>query len=219
MRNIGTIATLGLLGVAAVLTACGNKPVPPAWQTNAFEELKAFTNAYLRGDSTQADLEFARARGELASTGRFDNVAKAELTRCAVHVAALDVDDCPGFAPMAEDATSAERAYANYLAGQWDGLPVAQLPEQHRAVVTAGALDKVADPVSRLVAAGALMRAGRITPAQIQLAADTASAQGWRRALLAWLGVQKARAAAAGDAAAVAAIERRMALVTQSVTP
>ena len=46
-------------------------------------------------------------------------------------------------------------------------------------------------------------------PAGIVLAVDTASTQGWRRPLLAWLGVQAQRAEAAGDTAAQAAIERR----------
>lgn len=110
------------------------------------------------------------------------------------------------------DATPAQRTYAAYLAGQWDGLAVALLPEQHRAVVASGALDKIEDPLSRLVAAGALFKAGRMTPQGIALAADTASTQGWRRPLLAWLGVQEHRARAAGDAAAADRIRRRMAL-------
>jgi hypothetical protein len=73
----------------------------------------------------------------------------------------------------------------------------------------------VADPLSRLVAAGALLKAGRITPADIGTAVDTASSQGWRRPLLAWLGVQEQRARAAGDTAAVERIRRRIALAEQ----
>jgi hypothetical protein len=42
---------------------------------------------------------------------------------------------------------------------------------------------------------------------------DTASAQGWRRPLLAWLGLQQQRAQQAGDAEAVARLARRIALV------
>jgi hypothetical protein len=59
------------------------------------------------------------------------------------------------------------------------------------------------------------MKAGKITPADIANAADTASNQGWRRPLLAWLGVQEQRAQAAGDAAAVQQIRRRIALASE----
>jgi hypothetical protein len=131
-----------------------------------------------------------------------------------VHAAALDYD-CAGFAALAGDATPAQRAYAAYLDGRWQGLDAALLPEQHRAVVASGSLAGVADPLARLVAAGALLKAGRITPADIATAVETASNQGWRRPLLAWLGVQEQRARAAGDTAAVERIRRRIELAGQ----
>jgi hypothetical protein len=197
-----------------VLAGCASKPQPPAWQPNAKSALDGYTDAWLHGDTAAADAEFARARRETASTGRFDRVAQAELVRCAAHVAALDYD-CPGYAALAPDATPAQQAYAAYLQGQWQGLNAGLLPEQHRAVVTGGALAGVQDPLARLVAAGALMKAGKITPAGIANAVDTASNQGWRRPLLAWLGVQEQRAVAAGDSAAVAQIRRRIALASE----
>ena len=202
--------TLILIAVAA-LSGCASKPQPPAWEGDAKSSLDGFTDDFLRGDSAAADAEFARARRASASTGRFDVVAQAELVRCGVKAAALDYD-CAGFAALANDATPAQRAYAAYLDGRWQALDAALLPEQHRAVVASGSLAGVADPLARLVAAGALLKAGRITPADIVTAVDTASSQGWRRPLLAWLGVQEQRARAAGDAAAVEQIRRRMAL-------
>jgi hypothetical protein len=75
-------------------------------------------------------------------------------------------------------------------------------------------LAAVADPLSRLVAAGAMLQAGRIAPPDIAIATDTASAQGWRRPLLTWLGVSAQRARAAGDTAELARIERRIALAS-----
>jgi hypothetical protein len=44
-------------------------------------------------------------------------------------------------------------------------------------------------------------------------AVETASAQGWRRPLLAWLGVQAKLAEQGGDAAEAERVRRRMALV------
>jgi hypothetical protein len=204
------------LTAAAALGACASGPATPQWRLDARSALAGFETAYLRGDSRVAAQEFARARSELASTGDAELVARAELTRCALQVASLEFDDCPGFGPLAQDAGPAARAYADYLAGRWQGIDPSLLPAQHRPTMAGGGdagLATIEDPVSRLVAAGALFRAGRIAPAGIAAAVDTAAANGWRRPLLAWLGVQEQRAQAAGDAAAAAAIRRRIELV------
>jgi len=196
-----------------LLAACASKPVPPSWQPNAKEALDGFTDDYLRGNTAAANAEFARARRETTSTGRADLVAQVELVRCATLAAALEFDDCPGFASLAADATPQQRAYA-YIGGRWDGVDVAALPEQHRAVVGTGSIAGVADPLSKLVAAGALFKAGRIGPADIEAATESASRQGWRRPLLMWLGVQVRRAEAAGNAGAVEQLKRRIALAS-----
>ena len=207
--------TKQVIVVACLLAGCGSKELQPSWQANAAGALAAHSEAWLKGDSRVADAEFARARLEMSSTGRFDLVAHAELYRCATRVAALDIDGCPAFVALAPDATAAERAYAAYLSGQWQGIDAALLPEQHRAIVgPAPVLGAVADPLARLVAAGALMQAGRIAPAHVDVAIQTASDQGWRRALLVWLGVALKRAQTAGDTAEAARLERRIALAS-----
>lgn len=201
-----------LITLALLLAGCASKPLPPDWQANAKDALDASVDDYLKGHTAASNAEFREARLETAATGRADHVAQVELVRCAAQVASLVFDDCPGYAALASDATPAQRAYAAYLAGQWEGLDAALLPEQHRPVLAGGTLDKLADPLARLVAAGALFKTGRITPDGIALAVDTASNQGWRRPLLTWLGVQEERARAAGDAAGAAQIRRRIAL-------
>ena len=93
------------------------------------------------------------------------------------------------------------------------------LPEAQRKVAAAGeaaTLASIEDPLSRLVAAGVLFQAGRASPAVVAAATETASAQGWRRPLLAWLLLQVQRAEAAGDAEAAAALRRRVGIVEQS---
>ena len=203
--------------LAAGLAACGSKPVQPDWKSNASGSLKSFSELYLKGETGAADTEFKRARLEMASTGRPDLVAHAELYRCATRAASLEYDDCPLFQALAQDASPAERAYAAYLAGKWQGLDASLLPEQHRAIVQGkGGLAAVADPLSQLVAAGVMMQAGRMTPADIKLATDTASAQGWRRPLLMWLGVAHKRASAAGDMQEAGRIQRRIDLALES---
>jgi len=203
-----------VLVLVLVLAGCASKPAPPSWQPNARDALDGFTDDYLRGNTGAANAEFARARRETSSTGRADLVAQVELVRCAVRAAALEFDDCPGFAALAPDATAQQRAYAAYVAGRWEGLDVAALPEQHRPVVSTGSIAAVSDPLARLVAAGALFKAGKIAPGDIVAATETASSQGWRRPLLMWLGVAQKRAEAVGDTAAVDHIQRRIALAS-----
>jgi hypothetical protein len=180
--------------VSAILAACAGGPQPLDWQLNARQAMEGFQRLYFAGETRLAETEFARARSELARTGRADVVARAELLRCALRTASLEFDDCAGFVALRADTGAPERAYADYLAGR----------------ATRSASD---EPLSRLVAAALQLRAGTITPAAIAGAVDAASAQGWRRPLLAWLGVQAKRAEDAGDAEAVARIRRRMDLV------
>jgi hypothetical protein len=203
---------LALAACALALASCAGGPPAPEWEATAHGGLKGFQSAYLAGRTPAAEQEFARARSALAATGRADLVARAELVRCAARVASLDFDDCPGFEALAADAAPAERAYARYLAGKAQEADIALLPEHHRGV-SPGSLAAIADPFARLVAAGVLFRQGAATPAGIALAVETASAQGWRRPLLAWLGVQAKRAEDAGDRTAAEAIRRRMRLV------
>lgn len=197
-----------------LLAACAGTP-PPAWQSDAQGSLERFRSAQLAGDARVAKAEFDRARAMLAATGRADLVARAELVRCAAAVASLDFGDCPGFEAIRADAPTDERAYAAYLAGRANADDIARLPAHHRAAASgdAGSLAGIEDPFARLVAAGVLMRTGRATPEGIATAIDTASAQGWRRPLLAWLGLAKQRAERAGDMAAAETIGRRMRLV------
>jgi hypothetical protein len=113
------------------------------------------------------------------------------------------------------------------LSGQWSPAEAALLPTQYaglrdEAVVgidvtdVAAALADITHPVSRQIAAGVLFRAGRLSPAGMAVATDTASAQGWRKPLLAWLGVHQQRAIAAGDAAAAARSQRRIEAVSST---
>jgi hypothetical protein len=210
-------AAVRVLTLAATLwlAACAGGPPAPDWQSSAHAALQSFEAAYLRGDDRTARIEFARTRAEVSRTGRPDLVARVELARCALQVASLDFDACPGYQALAADAGAAEHAYATYLSGQWQALDPALLAPPHRQAVAGGgaALAAIEDPLARLVAAGALLRAGRIAPEGIGAAVDAASANGWRRPLLAWLEVQARRAEAAGDREAQAAIRRRIRII------
>lgn len=205
---------------AFVLVACTSTPAPPEWQMNAKGSVERAADAGLRGDSKIEAAEFARARAEVARTGRPDWVARVELLRCATRVAALDFAPCVGFEAVAQDAAPAEQAYARYLAGTASASDAALLPQAHGALAAGAtapdaALAAIADPLSRLVAAGVLLRRDQATPGVIEQAVNSASAQGWRRPLLAWLGVQQQHAQAGGATQEAARIQRRIDVVLQ----
>ena len=211
------------LATATLLAACSSAPLPPDWQLQAKPALEAAVSAHLQGDSRTAQREFERARGLLARTGQPALVARGELMRCAAQVASLDFATCEGFERLRGDAPAAEQAYGDHLAGRaLTGSAIALLPPGQRAAASAIAsqgsapsLQSVEDPLSRLIAAAVLFRAGRADPATIALAADTASAQGWRRPLIAWLEVQAQLAERAGASDEAQRLRRRIALVTE----
>ncbi len=215
-RAQATVAALAF--AAALLSACSSQPPAPDWALDAKGALDRATTAWLEGRSRVEAQEFARGLEALSRTGRVELIARAELLRCAVRVASLAFDDCGGFERLRTDAPAAERAYADYLAGR-SVADTALLPPAQQAVAGArgatadAALAAIAHPLSRLVAAAVLLRRGDATLASLQTAVDTASAQGWRRPLLAWLGVQALRAEQAGAIDEAARIRRRIALI------
>ena len=210
-----------MLALAGLLGACTSQPPAPDWQVNASSALELSLDAWLVGDTRSADQEFERARFEIARTGRPALLARAELARCAARVASLVLEPCAGYESLARDAEPAEQAYAAYLAGRATPADADRLPERHRPLAAAAAtpagdlaaIDAMQDPLARLVGAAVSLQAGRADPRVVAAAVETASAQGWRRPLLAWLEVQARQATASGDVESEARIRRRLALI------
>jgi hypothetical protein len=211
---------LFVLLLALLLAGCGNKPRQPDWLVNADGAQDRFERAYLSGQDKVASSEFQRFRTAVASTAQAGLVARAELTRCAVQVASLQFDPCSGFEALRADAPPEEVAYADFLAGKSTPEQAKLLPEPYRAVAGgasgAAALEKIEPPLPRVIAAGVLLRTGRADPKVLQLATDAASAQGWRRSVVAWLGAQALLAEKNGDTAQAQQLRRRMALVAEA---
>lgn len=216
-RSPLAVASVAAAALSLVLLAgCAGAPVPD-WQPNAKSAIERSVAAWLNGDARIEALEFERARSEVARTGRPELVARIELMRCAARVASLAFEPCAGFEPWRDAAGAAERAYADYLDGRTLAPEqIALLPEAQRTGAGNGggeALRAIDDPFARLVALGVRLRANRADPAAIALAVDTASEQGWRRPLLAWLNVQLARVEAGGADDAARALRTRIRIV------
>ena len=197
-----------------LLLACASGPKTPDWQLEAKGSMERSVAAYMEGNSRVELAELERARSQLSRTGRADLLATAELLHCASRVASLVLEPCAGFEKLRQDAAPAQRAYADYLRGQLQPQDIALLPAQQRGAAAgdAGAVKGMADPLSQLVAAGVLLQGGKASPAVIAQAIDSASSQGWRRPLLAWLTLQAQRAEQGGDAQEAARLRRRIAL-------
>jgi hypothetical protein len=204
--------------VVVALTACASGPKPADWQLDSKGAMERAVAAYLEGNSRVESAELARARLEISSTGRVDLMARAELLSCASRVASLVFEPCAGFEKLRQDAPPAERAYADYLAGKLPPQDISLLPKDQQISAQAAilraqpAIESIADPLAKLVAAGTALQAGNASPALVQAAVDAASSQGWRRPLLAWLGVQLKLAEASGNRLEAERIQRRIAL-------
>lgn len=201
-----------------VLTACASGPKPADWQLESKGAMERAVSAYLEGNSRVDLAEMSKARNEISSTGRVDLMARAELLSCASRVASLVFEPCEGFEKLRLDAPPAERAYADYLAGKLQAQDVNLLPKNQQISAQAAilrapaAIESIADPLARLVAAGTSLQAGNASPMLVQAAVDAASSQGWRRPLLAWLGVQLRLHEASGNRLEAERVQRRIAL-------
>lgn len=217
------ICLIAMNVILLALTACASGPKPADWQLNAKGATERAVAAYLEGNNRVEAAEMAKARAEISATGRIDLLARAELLACASRVASLVFEPCAGFEKLRQDVPPAERAYADYLAGQVQPQDLHLLPKEQQVSAlnpsksalksVSKAIENIADPLARLVAAGASFQAGQASPALVQAAVDAASSQGWRRPLLAWLGVQLKLAESSGNAPEAARVQRRIAVV------
>lgn len=216
-RPVARIAIL--LAACALAAGCATSKPVPEWQSDARSALDDFRRHYLAGDVKLAERSLVEARHHVSATGDPAMAARVELIRCAVTTAALDFTPCDNVRESVLHASGEDRAYAAFVTGNWAGLDRARLPAQYRGVAARAddggrlaALRAIEDPLSRLVAAGALFRQTGLPPEGVEVAVDTASAQGYRRPLLAWLRTQEKLASAAGDSALADRIRRRIEL-------
>ncbi len=211
---------VGWMGcVVLALYGCSSAPPTPGWQVEAKDSMDRALNAYLEGNNAVQRAEMRRVRAALARTGRPQALAQAELLLCAAQTAALDFSPCSEFDALQPDVSDAQRSYAAYLAGaslapaEIEHLPQAQRPVARRSPQDASALPAEMEPLPLLVAASNLMRRAQCPSAVVDQAIDTASAQGWRRPLMAWIGVKRQIEHRAGHSEAVEHLDRRLKLL------
>lgn len=218
----GRLQTVCAATVAVALAGCASGPPAPEWQGNAHAAVARATAAELAGLGKIAAAEWALARREAARTAQAVPLARVALSRCAVVQAALDLSPCDDFLSLAADTSLAEQTYHRWLQGQATAADAVSLPAAYRPLATVTStpatevLRAIPDPLSRLVAASVLWRQQRLDAEGLALAVNTASEQGWRRPLLAWLELQRRVAEAAGDSVVAEQASRRLDWLAQS---
>ena len=219
--------TLLALASLILLTACGSGgPPPPDWKTDAADLIERYQKHALLGENTLAERYFQQAVAATGGAGRVVETARLWLVRCATRRAMLIDDACTGYAELAAiTPNAADQAYYQFVTLRWDVIDVAQLPGQHRDLVRATAdrrhetLSRIDDPLARLLDASLLVMRREAHAATLELAAETASEQGWRQPLLTYLKLQQQQAAVQGNAAEQARLAQRIQLVEHSLSP
>lgn len=206
--------------VVFVLMGCASTPPVPPWQKNATQAVDQATRLALQGQDRLAEHHWAVAVAQVRRTTLPAPMVRVELIRCAVAQASTLQRGCPGFEALRSVAPESDLSYARYLMGKPNAADVSLLPAAHQSVAKAllGAaepaqlenlLRNIADPLSQLVAASVVVQHSPSLPV-VAAAVDTASAQGWQRALLTWLTLQQRLAQEQGQDSLAAQAQQRL---------
>lgn len=210
-----------------LLAACGSGgPPPPDWKTDSADLIERYQKHALLGENTLAERYFQQAIAATGGAGRVAETARLWLVRCATRRAMLIDDACAEYSELARIAPDpADQAYYHFVTLRWDAVDAALLPAQHRDLVRApaekrpGIVARIEDPLARLLDASLLLMRQEAQTDTLALAAETASARGWRQPLLTYLKLLEKQAEARGDATEQARLARRIELVEQSLFP
>jgi len=199
-----------LLFPLLLLAGCGAKPAP-AWIAAGHKQLETFKQDFLTGrEPPITEIHFRKAILEIKKGGDADLLGKAWLTRMALQVAVREeLEEGEYLKTEAAEAVPANWNFYRFLKGDAATVDVSLLPETYRpfwmafrsgdAAKAAVAITAIDDPLSRLIASGLAVSRRLENDAILQIAVETASQNGWKRALLAWLERLKSSHEAAGE--------------------
>ncbi|MCX5854049.1 MAG: hypothetical protein NTZ24_05585 [Deltaproteobacteria bacterium] len=180
-----------------LIAGCGSKPIPD-WTNAAFNQLENFRKNYLAGKTQIAEIHFNKAVEEIKKSGDLDILARAYLTKCAVQTAVLEkMDDREYLRIDAVQPVPQNRSFHKFLGGDTAHVEEKLLPVQYQGFFMAyrsdrfadisGEISKMEDPLSKLIAAGFLVKQDKCDEGCLKIAVDTASKNGWKKALLVYL--------------------------------
>ena len=187
-----------LMVFSFLLVGCGSSKPVPDWTDASFNQLDNYKKSYLSGKERIAEAYFNKAVDEIKSSGDLEILARAYLTKYAVHVAVLEAFDDREYMKIdAVEPILQNKNFYSFLKGAFDNVDEKLLPQQYAGFLRAfqsGKKDDVAheiskmdNPLSKLIALGLLVQKNKNDETDLKLAIDIASHNGWKKALLAYL--------------------------------
>lgn len=206
---------------ALMIASCASTADVPAWKDKAWRYLEDYKSLFLAGKEDAAEPHFVKATREMAAGNDVQLLMTAYLTKCALHAASLERFETTDFARAYRlEPNPANMAYCHFLKGNFSAVDLNVLPARYAGIVKAatardavlaarelGAMD---DPLSRLVACGVWVKYLPYDENILQTAIGTASANGWRRPLWAYLETLQAYYLERGDTGKAEAVKLRL---------
>jgi hypothetical protein len=186
-------------GLFIFVCACASSTSQiPEWKDMASRQLESYKKSFLTGKEDIADVHFNRAKNAIASSNNLNLLAKAYLTKYALHTAALEDFDGSDFIRINKlDPVAANFAYYNFLKGKISSIEDNLLPAQYLSLIKPARnkdsikglheISSIDDPLSRLIACGIWVKFLPYDENILQLAINTSADNGWRKPLWAYL--------------------------------
>ncbi len=212
------------IAVLLLLAGCSTSKPAPNWLSAGYNQLDNYKKHYLSGQEKIAALEFTDALKEIKKSGDLEILGRAQLIRMAVQTATLqDLTNAEYRKIEAVHPSPGNSNFYAFLQGALAQVDAKLLPSQYLGVVETfrrpgkgerlRAIEQMEDPLSQLIAAGILVRMGEDNEALLQKAVATASAEGWKKALLAYLARLQAYYEGKQERSRAQAIEQRINLI------
>lgn len=209
-----------------LLVSCGAGHIP-SWKQNAAADTVNFIESSFVGNESYASKYFDKMLEDFRMTVDPDEIVKAYLTKCVTEFALLEYSDCREVEEMLPLLKNKENiAYYSFVSGK--ARSAEEVPEKYREIFNISkncdvekansALSSEKDQVTRLVKAAAVAKTGCYDAKTADIALNTASKEGWKKAALKYLALQLAYFEKHGDRQNAELIKKRMELVVSEGT-
>jgi hypothetical protein len=212
------------LTIVLLICACGVAGQVPVWKEKAYSQLEEYKTSFLTGREASTEPHFEKARREIAAGNDIGLLTIAYLTKYALHAASLEPFDASEFAKLYRlEPHPSDMAYCHFLKGNFSAVDGKTLPTRYAGVLSAASgrdsalagreIAAMDDPLSRLIACGVWVRYLPADEAIFQIGIATASANGWRRPLWAYLERLQSYYLENGDQAKANSVSERLKLL------
>jgi hypothetical protein len=207
------------------IVACGGSKPIRDWVNISHSQMETFKRHALAGRTSTSELHFGKALEEIKKSGNVDLLAKAYLVKMAIQVALLEEPKTENFLQAdSVESVPENKSYYYFLTGQFGRVDEKVLPAPYRPLQhalrngqstddTSQIVDNIEDPLSRLIASGILVRERKADERTLQAAVGAASEQGWKAAVIGYLGQLRSYYERTGQTAKADAIRSRLSLM------